>query len=155
MTGKQAAEMVRNERKLFLNLIQAFAPEDGAFRPKDGMMNVAQQVHHVAFTVKWFREGAFGAGFNLDFAMLENENKRELTLEQALADLNVLYDDYIAFLEDKDEADLMAPMPPNPIFGEMPRMVTLVAQGEHTAHHRGSLAVYLRLLDKVPPMIYS
>jgi uncharacterized damage-inducible protein DinB len=31
----------------------------------------------------------------------------------------------------------------------------ILAQGDHTAHHRGALSVYLRLLGVVPPMVYG
>jgi len=36
-----------------------------------------------------------------------------------------------------------------------PRAAIIAAIAEHTAHHRGSLAVYARLLGYVPPIPYT
>ena len=41
---------------------------DSGFRPREGMMTVAQQVAHAAHTLDWFIEGASRPeGFDLDF----------------------------------------------------------------------------------------
>jgi uncharacterized damage-inducible protein DinB len=119
------------------------------------MMTTAQQINHVAQTNRWFREGAFGSGFDLDFEKLEAVNKVEVTLEVAKAELDKQYASLIAFLETQSEADMQAPMPENPIFGNAPKSVVFHAQADHTAHHRGALSVYLRLLGVTPPMIYQ
>lgn len=155
MNGAQAAEMVRRERRFLSNIVKDFKPEHGDFCPADGMMTVAQQIRHVARTVKWFREGAFGAGFNMDFEKLEAEIRNPVTLDEAVAELDEVYDDYIAFLEALTEEDLMAPMPANPIFGDAPKMAAIGAGSDHTAHHRGALSVYLRLLGIKPAMVYE
>ena len=42
----------------------------------------------------------------------------------------------------------------DPIMPGLPQFRVITAMIEHTAHHRGSLAVYLRLLGKVPPVPY-
>jgi uncharacterized damage-inducible protein DinB len=38
--------------------------------------------------------------------------------------------------------------------GGLPRCTILNALTDHTAHHRGALSVYARLLGLVPPMPY-
>ena len=52
------------------------------------------------------------------------------------------------------EAEWMALLPAGPIMGGDPRFVIFGALTDHTAHHRGALTVYARLLGKVPPMPY-
>jgi len=47
------------------------------------------------------------------------------------------------------------PLAPGPIMGGAPRLAVFSAIAEHTAHHRGALSVYSRLLGKVPPMPYG
>ena len=155
MNGKEAAEQVRQEQKLLANLLLAFTPEHSDFRPKPEMMTSAQQIRHIARTVGWFREGAFGAGFDLDFEKLEAENQQAVSLGGALEELEKEYASLISFLETQSDADMHAPMADNPIFGTAPRYVVLNAQCDHTAHHRGALSVYLRLLGITPPMIYQ
>ena len=51
-------------------------------------------------------------------------------------------------------AEWDAPLPDGPIMGGAPRFTVLGAIRDHTAHHRGALAVYARLRGKVPPMPY-
>ena len=36
-----------------------------------------------------------------------------------------------------------------------PRLAVVSGIVDHTAHHRGALSVYCRLLNKVPPMPYG
>ena len=48
----------------------------------------------------------------------------------------------------------MSPLPPGPIMGGQPRLAIFGALTDHSAHHRGALTVYSRLLGKVPPMPY-
>ena len=155
MDGTAAATMLRNEHKYLSKILRDFEEEHADFRPADGMMTVAQQIRHIAATVSWFRKGAFGAGFDMDFGKLEAKNLAPTTLGEAMKKLDATYDAYAAFLEPLDEGELMAPMAPNPIFGEAPKMLVLIAGGDHTAHHRGALSVYLRLVGVKPAMIYE
>ena len=46
-------------------------------------------------------------------------------------------------------------MPEGPVMGGQPGSEVVRAMIEHTAHHRGALTVYSRLLGKVPPMPYG
>jgi hypothetical protein len=63
-----------------------------------------------------FIEGAFGAGWDMNFEAFIAKTRAVATLEEATAWLDI---------------------------------------ADHTAHHRGSLAVYARLPGRVPPMLYS
>jgi len=156
MTGMEAAAMMGQERKCLMTLLKAFPPEEGGYCPAAGMMTAAQQVQHLALTVRWFAEGAFGGGFDTDFEKLEAGNPPGITWAEAMHNINTAYDDYIAFLVTLTSGELDAAIPENPIFPEgTPRSAVVIAQGEHTAHHRGALTVYLRLLGIVPPMVYG
>jgi uncharacterized damage-inducible protein DinB len=146
MTGHEAAEMVRRERAYLMNILGVFPPDKGGFVPAPGMMTAAQQVNHLAATVRWFAAGAFGSGFDMDFEKMEAENRADVSWDQAVSRMEAAYDDYTAFMA----------MPANPIFPEgTPCAAVIIAQGDHTAHHRGALSVYLRLLGVVPPMVYG
>lgn len=155
MNREIAGKDISRERKFLGNLLKAFEPNDGDFRPTPEMMSAAQVIRHIAQTTRWFMEGAYGKGFEMDFEKFEAESKKPCTLEEALAALNQAYDDFLTCLDRLTEEDFTAPLPPNPIFGEIPRFAVIYANSDHTAHHRGALAVYLRLLGKKPPMIYA
>jgi len=155
MTGQEAADLVRRERHFLQNVLKDFKSEHADFRPAEGMMSVAQSIKHIAITTNWFKEGAFGAGFDMDFEQYMEEMKKPVTLGDAMGQLNSTYDEYIATLESKTSEELAEPMPENQIFGAAPRMVVITSNADHTAHHRGALTVYLRLLGIVPTMVYS
>lgn len=154
MTGKLAADEIRVEQKLLRNVIKHFRPEHGQFCPIDGMMTVAQQVFHIAYTVKWFQEGGFGSGFNIDFEGMDAECRKPRSLEESVHALDMAYSEYVSLLETKTEGELAEPLPPNPIM-QGPRLVVIGSQRDHTAHHRGALTVYLRLLGITPTMVYA
>ena len=128
---------------------------DSNFAPKPGMFTASQQVAHVAQTVEWFLHGAFDpAGFSMDFEGMERAVRGTTSLATARAWMDRACAGAKADVEAHSEAEWMAPLPPGPIMGGQPRFVIFGALTDHTAHHRGALTVYSRLLGKVPPMPY-
>jgi uncharacterized damage-inducible protein DinB len=61
----------------------------------------------------------------------------------------------IGILAAQNDAELMAPLPPGPILGGMPRIGIVREIVDHTAHHRGVLTAYARMKDIVPPDPYG
>ena len=128
---------------------------DSAFAPKEGMFTVVQQVAHVAQTIDWFMQGAFAAsGFDLDFERMDKNMRSVTSLGAARAWLDKACAEAKAAIEGHTEAEWAEPLPPGPIMGGLPRFAVLGALADHTAHHRGALTVYSRLLGKVPAMPY-
>jgi uncharacterized damage-inducible protein DinB len=129
---------------------------DSGFRPKEGMMTVAQQVAHAAQTLDWFIQGASRAeGFDLDFASHAAALQRVTSLAAARKALDTAYANAIQFLRSRSAEDLAKPLPPGPVMGGQPISDIVWAMVEHTAHHRGALTVYSRQLGKVPVMPYG
>jgi uncharacterized damage-inducible protein DinB len=132
-----------------------FKEEDAGFAPTPAQFTVAQHVAHVAQTIDWFVEGAFRPeGFDLDFAAHQTAVRQCASLQEGLAWLTRAVDNAADALGGKSDAEMMAPLPDGPIMGGQPRAAIVAAVAEHTAHHRGALAVYARLLGHVPPMPY-
>lgn len=155
MDGKQAANLMRAERTRLELALADFKPENGDFSPAEGMMTVAQQMHHVAHTIKWFREGAWGNGFVMDPAAFEREATSPQTYEKARKELDEAYEDFIQFLEGKSAEELAEPIADKQMMTGAPKFAVISSNNEHTAHHRGALTVYLRLLGVKPKMVYS
>src|SRR5208283_4362659 len=129
---------------------------DSGFRPREGMMTVAQQVAHTAQTLDWFREGASRPeGFDLDFEKHAKALEGVTSLAAARQMLKAAYANAIQFLRERGAEGLARPLPAGPIMGGQPSSDIVWAMVEHTAHHRGALTVYTRLLGKVPPMPYG
>jgi uncharacterized damage-inducible protein DinB len=129
---------------------------DSCFRPQAGMMTVAQQVAHTAQTLDWFVQGAGRPeGFDLNFAEQGKALAAVTSLAAARRMLESAYENVIRFLRSRSPEDLARPLPPGPVMGGQPCSDIVWAMVEHTAHHRGALTVYSRLLGKVPPMPYA
>ena len=129
---------------------------DSGFRPREGMMTVAQQVAHTAQTLDWFIEGASRPeGFDLDFAKHAQALEAMNSLAAARQMLSGAYANAIQFLRSRSPEDLAQPLPPGPVMGGQPISDIVWSIIEHSAHHRGALTVYSRELSKVPPMPYG
>jgi uncharacterized damage-inducible protein DinB len=129
---------------------------DSQFRPNNEMMTVAQQVAHAAQTLDWFVQGASRPeGFDLDFETLGKALAGVTSLAAARQALEAAYSNAIAYLRSRSPEDLARPLPAGPVMGGQPVSDIVWAMVEHTAHHRGALTVYSRLLGKTPPMPYG
>jgi uncharacterized damage-inducible protein DinB len=155
MNKKAVLEVLKSMKEYFDRSTRVLEEADSGFAPKKEMFTAAQQVAHVAQTIEWFIQGAFAAGgFNMDFERIDKEVRAVTSLgaarkwmERACAAAN-------RAAEDHTEAEWAGLLPENPIMGVVPRVAILGAMTDHTAHHRGALTVYSRLLGKVPPMPY-
>lgn len=128
---------------------------DSTFAPKEGMFTAAQQVAHVAQTIDWFVAGAFAeGGFSLDFETLDKQVRAVTSLSAARTWMERACAAAKAGIAAHSDEDWMASLPTGPIMGGQPRFVIFNAMTDHSAHHRGALTVYSRLLGKVPPMPY-
>jgi uncharacterized damage-inducible protein DinB len=120
------------------------------------MMTAAQHVAHAAQTLDWFIEGASRPeGFDLDFAKHAEALSNTTSLDSARQLLAAAFANAVHFLRSRSAEDLARPLPPGPVMGGQPIADIVWAMVEHTAHHRGALTVYSRLLGKVPPMPYG
>jgi hypothetical protein len=61
----------------------------------------------------------------------------------------------VEFLRSRSPEELALPLPAGPVMGGQPIGDIVWSMVEHTAHHRGALTVYSRLLGKVPAMPYG
>ena len=129
---------------------------DSQFRPQEGMMTAAQQVAHTAQTLDWFIEGASRPeGFDLDFAKHAQALESVTSLAAARRLLETAYANAVQFLRSRSPEELAQPLPPGPVMGGLPISEIVWSMVEHSAHHRGALTVYSRMLGKVPPMPYG
>jgi len=142
-------------QEFFDRSTRALEEADSGFAPQPGLFTVAQMVAHVAQTVDWFMTGAFASGgFNLDFEALDKEVRASNSLKAARDWFQRACAAAHAEVDKHSDDDWVAPLPPGPIMGGVPRHAIFGALTDHTAHHRGALTVYARLRDKVPPMPY-
>lgn len=156
MAANAFAAPIKQALQFFSRTCSVFQEEDSAFTPDPGQFTVAQQVAHVAHTIDWFIEGGFrDEGFDLDFGAQHAAIREYTSLKEAFVSLAKAVDNAAAVLESKTQEELMMPLPAGPIMAGEPRAAIVGAIVEHTAHHRGSLAIYARLAGYAPPMPYD
>src|SRR5580765_2865751 len=149
-------QQLKASKEFFERSTRVLEEADSGFSPKDGMMTVAQQVAHAAQTLEWFITGAVRPeGFDLDFEKLAKETNACTSLTEARKWMNRAYAAVDQFIDAQGPEGLAKPLPSGPVMGGQPVGEIFWAMVEHTAHHRGALTVYSRLLGKVPVMPYS
>jgi len=147
---------IQSARAFFERTTASLTEDDSAFCPRPEMFSVAQQVAHVAHTVEWFLDGALKPeGFALDFEAQEAHVRETTTLEAARAQWARAMDRAVRVLEETAPEVWGQPLPEGPILPGCPKASIWGGIVEHTAHHRGVLSVYLRLLGRVPAMPYG
>lgn len=148
-------EELKSLQKFFLNTVSCFAEEDSSYRPNEDVFTVAQLVGHVAETLPWFIEGAFGEkGFDMDSDGFKERIKKYVSFDACINDFKKNVSDAIEKINSLSEEELMAPIT-GEIMKGAPKMTIISGISDHTAHHRGALAVYARLMGKTPKMPYA
>jgi len=156
MATNSYAQPIQQALQFLSRTCSVFKEEDSQYAPTPGQYTTAQHVAHVAQTIDWFMEGGFRPeGFDLDFALQQARVRDVHSLEAAFAWLAKSVDNATAALENKTQEEMMAPIAAGPVMGGEPRAALIAAIAEHTAHHRGALSVYGRLLGYAPPMPYT
>ncbi len=142
-------------KEFFNRSTRNLTEEDSTFAPKPEMFTAASQVAHVAQTVDWFVNGAFDPkGFDMEFERMDAEIRGVKSLSAARDWFERACAAAVESVIAHSEEEWSAPLPDGPIMGGMPRFLIFGSLTDHTAHHRGALTVYARLLGKVPPMPY-
>jgi uncharacterized damage-inducible protein DinB len=141
--------------KFFQTTISVFEEADSGYAPQPELYTVASHVAHAADTVNWFIEGAFGAGWNMDFEAEVAKAKAVTSLGQAKKHLEQAFANAAGVIGAASDQELFEPIPDKQIMEGAPRCSIVSGITDHTAHHRGALAVYARLQGKEPPMPYA
>jgi uncharacterized damage-inducible protein DinB len=129
--------------------------EDSGFTLTPGTFTAAQQVAHTAQTIDWFMDGVFDPkGFSMDFEAAEKKVRSVTSLSEARAWLKRAVDNAVQVIDSRTAEEWAAPLAEGPVMGGQPRTSIFFGITDHTAHHRGSLAVYTRALGKTPPGPY-
>lgn len=156
MDKQRLMSELESTERYFDKSTETLTEEDSGFTPKEGMMTVVQQVAHVAHTVEWFVEGATRPeGFDMDFPAHREVISQVSSLQAAREWVQRAFRAAREMVDRESAEELSRPLPEGMVMGGQPRDSIVGAIVDHTAHHRGSLAVYARLLGHEPEMPYS
>lgn len=155
MESRHAVDELTSTEQFFGRSTQCLLEADSAFAPHVGMLTVAQHVAHTAQTVDWCVDGAFSPrAFDLDFPGMMARALAVTSLDEARGWLGRAFAAARERFGACSAAELAQTLPENPIMNG-PRYHVLQAVVDHTGHHRGALAVYARLLGRVPAAPYG
>ncbi len=152
--GERLARRLAASETYFRRSTSCLQEEHSGFRPTESGYTVAAHVAHVALTVDWFLEGAFGDGFDFDVESHDAQARAVTSLAEARLQLEAAFQRATVRLTTAADDELQAALPDGPVMGGEPIAAIVGGIEEHTAHHRGALAVYSRLLGLEPPMPY-
>ena len=155
MLSYQTKARLESLHRFFCNTTECLTEEDSRFAPNEGMHTVAQHVAEVAHTIDWFVDGAFGdKGFDLDFEAGQRKIMGFKSLTKARRKLDKAIERAVKAVEGKTDEELLRLLPAESPMEGQPIQTVFWAITDHTAHHRGALAVYARLLGKSPRIPY-
>lgn len=141
--------------KFFQNSISCLSEEDSSYKPTEDALTVAEQVAHTAKTIEWFVNGATSPeGFDINFEAHWIGVKGLSSLNEAKSKLDKAVATAVEVLTNMTEEELDSPLPPGLVMPGEPKWSVITGIVDHTAHHRGALTVYSRLLGKTPRMPY-
>jgi uncharacterized damage-inducible protein DinB len=142
-------------REFFLRSTSCLTEENSSFAPAEGSLTASQQVAHVAQTIDWFVDGVQSpTGFDLDFEKHWRDVMPVVSLNAARDWFQRSIDRAKSVVAEMSTDELLSPLPEGPVMGGQPKLAIVGSILDHTAHHRGALSVYSRLLGKTPPMPY-
>ncbi len=145
---------VQAVQNFFNKSSNCLSEEDSNFKPQTEMMTVAQHVQHTADTFHWFINGAFSDNFDMDLDDYQEKMAKVTSLRESRKNLEEAVQRLTKEIEIHSESEWQEPIKDKRIMSGAPRFAIVSAISEHTAHHRGALAVYSRLLGKIPEMPY-
>ena len=143
--------------RFFFKSIETLNSADALFKPQADMYSVCAHIHHVADSIEWFIDGAFkhADGFAMNFEELIAQSHQQTDFDGSVSYARKAFAYAIECIGQQSEEQLLSPLPDGPIMGGAPRLAVVSGIVDHTAHHRGALSVYARLLGKVAPMPYD
>ena len=155
MQGNSAVMELTSMKQFFHNSISVLEEEDSGYRPHEKAWTVAQQMRHTAMTVGWFADAVFGEGFKQNWEEQMEFIGKASSLEEEKAYFDKEVEKACTAFGALTEEQLDAPIPDNPMMGPAPKRAIVGAISDHTAHHRGALATYARIMGKEPRMPYG
>lgn len=144
---------IETSQEFFERSTRVLREEDSSFAPTPDQYTVAAQVAHAALTIDWFLEGAFGSGFSMDFEEPDKQARAVTSLTAAREMLSAAYARAVKATEEHSDVAWTVEFPKDSLM-QGPKSVAVFGIVEHSAHHRGALTVYARLLGLKPLMPY-
>lgn len=148
------AQMIESEIPTTRKVLAAVGEGDGEYKPDAKSRSAIQLARHIATSDVWFIQSILDGRFDFDPAAAEKAEAQLGSAEQAAAFYETAMREKIAALRAAPASQLTREVD---FFGMMkgPAATFLAFAQNHSVHHRGQLAAYLRASGSKVPSIYG
>ena len=148
------AAMIENEIPTTARVVSAVGRGDGDYKPDPKSRSALQLARHIATSDVWFIQSILDGKFEFDQAQADKAEAQFPTASDAAA----FYQDTM-----RQKINALRAAPADTLtrevdfFGFMkgPAVTFLAFAQNHSVHHRGQLAAYLRAMGSAVPSIYG
>src|SRR4051812_13466865 len=144
------ARIFDNEIPVTKKVLQAVAKGNGDYKPDPKSRSAIQLARHIAIADNWFVGSALAGNFAFDPAAAEKAEASLMTADEAAAAYEKGMREKVAQLR-ATPADTLTKE--TDFFGmwKAPAVTFLAMAQNHSVHHRGQLAAYLRAMGSAVP----
>ncbi len=140
------------ERYFSSIIFKAIPGDKGDFRPQEDTRTVVEQLAHIGAYDEWLVQGIDHSNWAVDVFT----DRPEKTVEEAFAYMEYNRKRLLAIIDDRGDEGLQQAIGPNPVFSHQMGVGNVILTTlSHECHHRGQLALYLRMLGINSPKTYD
>lgn len=155
--GGGFAMELKQEARTTRTMLERLPDDKFDWKPHEKSMTLGRLAGHIIEMVGWTRSTLTQDG--IDFAAMKYEPKVHTTTASMLEDFDKNVADSMSILSNIDDTEMFKSWfmrNGEKLYFEMPRVAVMRSfVMSHIIHHRGQLAVYIRLLDIPVPSIYG
>lgn len=148
------ARVIENEIPTTAKVLAAVGRGNGEYKPDPKSRSAIQLARHIATADGWFVQSVLDGKFDFDQAAADKAEAQLTTADDAAAFYEKSMRDKVNRLRSTPGEELAKEVD---FFGSMkaPAVVFLAMAQNHSVHHRGQLAAYLRAMGSRVPAIYG
>lgn len=155
--GNTLAAELKHEAGTTRKIIERLPEDKFEWKPHEKSMTLRTLATHIIEMMSWTATTLTEDG--LDFATMDYKPPVHETTASMLESFDKNVTDALAVLSTVEDSDMFKPWcmrNGETIYFEMPRVAVMRSMVmNHIVHHRGQLAVYIRMLDIPVPSIYG
>jgi uncharacterized damage-inducible protein DinB len=155
--GSVLAAELTHEAGTTRTIIERLPDDKFGWKPHEKSMTLGRLAGHIIEMVGW--TGSTLTQDGIDFATMNYEPRVYTTTAEMLEDFDKNVADALSVLSSVDDAEMFKSWSMRngeTLYFEMPKAAVMRSfVMNHIIHHRGQLAVYIRLLDIPVPSIYG
>jgi uncharacterized damage-inducible protein DinB len=152
--AQQYTQLMQGEFPATCKVLSAVKDDNRSYKPDDKSRSAWELATHLATADVWFLDSVLGGKFEWDPEKVKQVEGMFGSVAEVVAFYEKTFPEKLKALQAMPAADLAKTIS---FFGmmEMPAVSFLGMANNHSVHHRGQLAAYLRAMGSKVPAIYG